>query len=94
MNEFAVLGTTATTDASVIGISAAPRPKNGWPKKGVREAASGATHVLDGAKVFATLPDAIADLQCLLATTARERGQMKRVFAPEPAMAEVAGRWS
>lgn len=69
-------------------------PKNGWPKKGVREAASGATHVLDGAKVFATLPDAVADLQCLLATTARERGQMKRVFAPEPAMTEVAGRIS
>ena len=67
-------------------------PKNGWPKKGVREAASGATHVLDRATVHATLPEAIADLHALFATTARERGQMKRVHAPEPAMAEVAGR--
>ena len=34
-------------------------PKNGWPKKGVREAASGATHILDGAVVYATLGEAI-----------------------------------
>ena len=67
-------------------------PKNGWPKKGVREAASGATHVLDGARVYATVPDAIGDLQHVLATTARERGQMKRVLGPEPAMAGVAER--
>ena len=67
-------------------------PKNGWPKKGVREAASGATHVLDGAKVYATLPDALADLTFVLATTARERGQMKRVYAPEDGLREVAGR--
>lgn len=67
-------------------------PRNGWPKKGVREAASGATHVLDGATVHATLPEAIADLTCLFATTARERGQMKRVLLPDAAMAEAAGR--
>ncbi|KQP09263.1 RNA methyltransferase [Methylobacterium sp. Leaf93] len=67
-------------------------PKNGWPKKGVREAASGATHVLDDATVFATVPEAIADLNYLLATTARERGQMKRAYAPEEAMADVVTR--
>ena len=67
-------------------------PKNGWPKKGVREAASGATHVLDGAHIFASVEDAIADLHCVFATTARERGQMKRVFAPDEAMADLVGR--
>ena len=67
-------------------------PRNGWPKKGVREAASGATHVLDAATVYATVPDAVADLNFVLATTARERGQMKRVFAPDEAMAEMASR--
>lgn len=67
-------------------------PKNGWPKKGVREAASGATHVLDGATVFATVPEAIADLNYLLATTARERGQMKRAHGPDAAMLDVASR--
>lgn len=67
-------------------------PRNGWPKKGAREAASGATHVLDAATVHATLPEAIADLNGLFATTARERGQMKRVVLPDAAMAETAGR--
>ncbi|MDB5647219.1 MAG: methyltransferase [Methylobacterium sp.] len=67
-------------------------PKNGWPKKGVREAASGATHILDGATVHATLPEAIADLHYVLATTARERGQMKRVLAPDAAMRDVVAR--
>ena len=67
-------------------------PKNGWPKKGVREAASGATHVLDAARIYATVPEAVADLHFVLATTARERGQMKRVLAPDTAMVEVAAR--
>ncbi|TXM98024.1 RNA methyltransferase [Methylobacterium sp. WL103] len=64
-------------------------PRNGRPKKGMREAASGATHVLDAAKVYATLPEAVADLNVLFATTARERGQMKRVLLPDVAMAEA-----
>lgn len=67
-------------------------PKNGWPKKGVREAASGATHVLDGAIVFGSLAAAIADCRYVLATTARERGQMKRVYAPDDAMTELVAR--
>ena len=67
-------------------------PKNGWPKKGVREAASGATHVLDGARVFGSVREAIGDLHYVLATTARERGQMKRVYAPEDGMAEICSR--
>ncbi len=67
-------------------------PRNGWPKKGVREAASGATHVLDAAAIYATVPEAIADLNAVLATTARERGQMKRVFGPDEAMVEAATR--
>ncbi|MGU3538655.1 RNA methyltransferase [Methylobacterium sp. A54F] len=67
-------------------------PKNGWPKKGVREAASGATHVLDAATVHASLAEAIGDLSFVLATTARERGQMKRVFGPEEGLAEIAAR--
>jgi tRNA/rRNA methyltransferase len=67
-------------------------PKNGWPKKGVREAASGATHVLDRATIYGSVAEAIADCHYVLATTARERGQMKRVFAPEEAMGELVAR--
>ncbi len=67
-------------------------PKNGWPKKGVREAASGATHILDAATLYPDVSAAIADLNYVLATTARERGQMKRVFSPDAACAEMVGR--
>ena len=69
-------------------------PRGGWPKKGARAAASGAVHVLEGAKLFATAREAVADLQFVLATTARERGQMKRVLGPEGAMREAQGRLS
>jgi tRNA/rRNA methyltransferase len=67
-------------------------PRNGWPKKGAHSAASGATHILEAAKLYATAREAIADLNFVFATTARERGQMKRVFAPEPAMVEARQR--
>jgi tRNA/rRNA methyltransferase len=67
-------------------------PRNGWPKKGAHSAASGATHILDHARLYPTAREAIADLNFVFATTARERGQMKRVFAPEPAMAEAQAR--
>ena len=70
-------------------------PREGWPREGqYREvayaAAAGAAHLLDAAKVFDRLEDAVADLQFLSAATARERGQMKRVVAPSTAMSEAA----
>ena len=71
-------------------------PKNGWPRTGeykdvAEAAASGAVHILDGARVFDTLGEAIADLHAVYATTARERGQGKPVLAPDVAMAAWAG---
>jgi tRNA/rRNA methyltransferase len=67
-------------------------PRNGWPKKGAHAAASGASHLLEAAKLYATAREAVADLQFVLATTARERGQMKRVFGPEEAAGETRRR--
>jgi tRNA/rRNA methyltransferase len=67
-------------------------PRNGWPKKGAHSAASGAVHVLEAARLYDTAREAIADLNYVFATTARERGQMKRVFAPEAAMRETQAR--
>lgn len=67
-------------------------PPVGWRRKGARAAASGAVTILDGARLFATARDAIADLNFVLATSARERGQMKRVLDPGAAMAEAARR--
>ena len=65
-------------------------PRDGWPKKGARAAASGAAHVLDGAKLYASVREAIADLRFVLATTRRARGQMKRVLTPARGAARSA----
>ena len=67
-------------------------PRDGWPKKGAHTAASGATHVLEGAKLYANVRGAIADLNFVLATTRRARGQMKRVLTPEEALSDVRRR--
>ena len=70
-------------------------PKNGWPRTGEHKdtaeaAAAGALHILDGARVFGTVAEAVADLTAVYATTARERGQGKPVLAPDDAMAAWA----
>jgi tRNA/rRNA methyltransferase len=67
-------------------------PRDGWPRKGAHSAASGAVHVLERATLYDTARDAIADLNFVFATTARERGQMKRVLGPDEAMAETHRR--
>ena len=70
-------------------------PRDGWPRtgalrKGAFAAAAGAVHLLESAKLFDTLEEAVADLNFVWATTARERGQGKRVEGPAVAMDEAA----
>ncbi len=67
-------------------------PRGGWPKKGAHSAASGAAHILKEAKLFDTAAEAVADLSFVFATTARERGQMKRVVGPREAASEIIQR--
>ncbi len=67
-------------------------PRDGWPKKGVRQAASGAVHVLDEARLFDTLAEAVADLHKVFATTARGRGQLKPVHGADAAAQEAKMR--
>jgi tRNA/rRNA methyltransferase len=74
-------------------------PRGGWPREGVWRktayaAAAGAVALLESARVFASVEEAVADLHYLYATTARERGQLKRVFAPGEAMAETAAAFA
>jgi tRNA/rRNA methyltransferase len=57
-------------------------PRDGWPSDKARAAASKADHVIDGAVVYATLEEAIADLNFVYATTARERYGFKPVRSP------------
>lgn len=57
-------------------------PRDGWPSEKARAAASRADHVIDGAVVFDTVRQAIADLNHVVATTARERDGFKPVLGP------------
>ena len=58
------------------------RPRDGWPNERARAAASGADVVIDGARVFDTTADAVADLDYGIATTARARDMVKPIHTP------------
>ena len=57
-------------------------PRDGWPSDKARAAASKADHVIDGAVVYETLEQALADLNFVYATTARVRDGFKPVRSP------------
>ncbi len=57
-------------------------PRDGWPSEKARAAASRADHVIDAVKLYDDLPSAIADLNFIFATTARERDGFKPVRGP------------
>lgn len=62
-------------------------PRDGWPNDDAIASSSGATHLLDNAKLYDTTADAVADLEFVFATTARDRGMVKEIYT-----AEAAGR--
>lgn len=68
-------------------------PRDGWPNERARAAASRADHVIEGARVFETLPEAIADLNFVFATTARERDGFKPVRGPVEAAQALQQRF-
>lgn len=65
-------------------------PRDGWPQQRAWPSASGATWALDKAQVFATVEDAIADLQRVYATTARPRELQLPILTPRIAAAQLA----
>ncbi len=66
-------------------------PREGWPNdKAV--AASSRAPVIEAARVFATVEEAVADFGYLLATTARSREVAKQVLGPRAAAAAMRGR--
>jgi tRNA/rRNA methyltransferase len=68
------------------------KPRDGWPNPRAWVAASGADRILDAARLFATVEEAIADCTYLLATTARAHDQAKPVISPEQAARDMAPR--
>lgn len=67
-------------------------PRDGWPNPAAKSTASGADLVLDGARVFATLENAIADAARVYATTARPRELLMPVMTPAQASADMKAR--
>jgi len=64
-------------------------PRDGWPQQRAWASASGADWPLDAARVFETLPEALADLRLVLATTARPRETELPVMTPREAAAAL-----
>ena len=64
-------------------------PRDGWPNKKAVHMAVGAADILDTARLFDNVAGAIADLQFVLASTARERGVTKPVLTPTEAVRQL-----
>ncbi|MDB5392572.1 MAG: putative tRNA/rRNA methyltransferase [Rhodospirillales bacterium] len=68
------------------------RPRDGWPNPRASAAASGADSVIEAAEIFDSTSAAIADLNYVLATTARQRDMVKTILTPEVAAEELHAR--
>ncbi len=64
-------------------------PRDGWPNPSAGPAASGADVVLERARVFDSVAEAVADCPFVYATTVRKRGLVIPVVSPEEAAREV-----
>jgi len=64
-------------------------PRDGWPNPSAGPAASGADVVLERARIFDTVAQAVADCPHIYATTVRKRGLTTPVATPEQAAAQI-----
>jgi tRNA/rRNA methyltransferase len=67
------------------------RPRDGWPNAKAVSAASGADPVLDAARLYDTVEDALRGLHRVFASTARDRYMVKRILTPRAAAGEIRG---
>jgi tRNA/rRNA methyltransferase len=66
-------------------------PRDGWPNPDAGPAASGADVVLERARVFDTVQDAIADCPAVYASTVRRRDLVMPVLTPEEMADQITG---
>ncbi len=57
-------------------------PRDGWPNEKAIASSSGATDILERARLFPTTREAVADLSYVVASTARPRDLVKPVVTP------------
>lgn len=65
------------------------KPRDGWPNPGAHRTASGADRILEEAKLYDVLDQAIADCTLVIAATARQHDQIKDVVGPEQAARDL-----
>lgn len=65
------------------------QPRDGWPSERAVAASSGATLVLDNARIFDSFEDAIGDLTYVCAATARRRDMVKPELTPHQTVREI-----
>ena len=65
------------------------KPRDGWPNPDANRTASGADRILEEAKLYQTLGEAIADCTLVIAATARQHDQIKEVVGPEQAARDL-----
>jgi tRNA/rRNA methyltransferase len=68
------------------------KPRQAWPNEKAAVMAAGADRILDGAVLYDSLADAVADCSFVLALTARNHDQHKPVLDAAQAAAEMAPR--
>jgi tRNA/rRNA methyltransferase len=64
-------------------------PRDGWPNPAAGPAASGADVVLERARVFGSVAEAVADCPHVYATTVRKRGLVIPIATPEQAALRI-----
>ncbi len=65
------------------------KPRDGWPNPDAVATSSGASLVIENAKVFETTIEAVADLEYVFATTARNREMVKDIYTTEAAARKI-----
>lgn len=73
------------------------RPRDPWPlddvhQKRMAAASSGADEILQNAKIFETVEAAIADLNYVYATTARQQDMVNRIYTGHAAASDMVSR--
>lgn len=67
-------------------------PRDGWPNERAQAVSAGALEAMPQVPVYDTLPESVADLNFILATTARPRDMVKPVYTPQQAITEIHNR--
>jgi len=73
------------------------KPRDPWPlgeahQRRISGAASGADYILDGARLYEKVEEAIADLNYVYATAARTHDMVNKIFTPRAAALDMKAR--